>query len=256
MKLIHNFKSPNYNERKSNDIKLIIIHYTAIKGVSNSIKYLCSKKNRVSSHFVISNRGEIYSLVSLKKRAWHAGQSYWNGQKDINSISIGIELDYVPDTNNKKKYGSDLIRSLLFLINKLVIKYRISPYDILAHSDISPYRKVDPGINFPWKFFEKKKIIFLIDKSEKIKKTQKLLIKWFIKNKFSNKKKVLLMLDYLGYDISLALLKKEFFQKLISVYSSRYQLKNNNLICHIELHFINSMLTKQIKKLKDLKMVR
>ena len=56
MKLIHNFKSPNFNERKSKDIKLIILHYTAIKGVTNSIKYLCSKKNKVSSHFLVSKK--------------------------------------------------------------------------------------------------------------------------------------------------------------------------------------------------------
>ena len=103
MKLIHNFKSPNFNERRSEEVKFIIIHYTAIKGELNSIKYLCSKKNKVSSHFLISKKGEIYSLVSEKKRAWHAGQSYWKGQKDINSISIGIELDYVPDIKNKKQ---------------------------------------------------------------------------------------------------------------------------------------------------------
>ena len=94
MKLIHNFKSPNFNERKSNNIKVIVIHYTALDSISNSLKHLCSKKNKVSSHYLISQSGKIYSLVSEKKRAWHAGKSYWKGVTDINSISIGIELDY------------------------------------------------------------------------------------------------------------------------------------------------------------------
>ena len=85
MKLIHKFKSPNYDERKSNKIDIIVIHYTALKTVSQSIKHLCSKKNMVSSHYIISKRGDIYSLVSEKKRAWHAGQSYWDGNTDINS---------------------------------------------------------------------------------------------------------------------------------------------------------------------------
>ena len=245
MKLIHNFKSPNFNERRSEEVKFIIIHYTAIKGALNSIKYLCSKKNKVSSHFLISKKGEIYSLVSEKKRAWHAGQSYWKGQKDINSISIGIELDYVPDIKNKKQYSGNLIKSLLFLKNKLVTKYKIPSNNILGHSDISPYRKIDPGFNFPWKYFENKKVVFCIQKTQKIIQNQKLLKKWFVKNRFfSKKKKILLMLDYIGYDISLALLKNEFFQKLIFVYASRYRLNKKNIISTVELHFINIMLTK------------
>ena len=245
MKLIHNFKSPNFDERGPEDIKLIIIHYTAIKSVSDSIKYLCSKKNKVSSHFLISKKGEIYSLVPVKKRAWHAGQSYWRGQKNINSISIGIELDYIPNVNNNKEYSIRLIKSLYFLINKLVTKYRVPINNILGHSDIAPYRKIDPGFNFPWKFYENKKIIFCIQKSQKIIKIQSLMKKWFIKNNFcSNNKKILFMLDYIGYDISLALLKNNFFQKLVLAYLSRYQLNKKYMISNLELHFINIMLTK------------
>ena len=248
MKLIHNFKSPNFNERQSKDIKLIIIHYTSINGASNSIKHLCSKKKKVSSHYLISKKGEIYSLVSEKKRAWHAGQSYWRGQKDINSISIGIELDYVPDTNHKKGYGKHLISSLLLIINKLVTKYRIPMRNILGHCEISPYRKIDPGTDFPWKFFENKKVIFRIQRSQQIKQIQSFLNKWFVKNNFiSNKKKILFMLDYIGYDITLALLKNESFQKLIFAYSSRYKLNSRNIINTVELHFVNIMLTKEIK---------
>ena len=250
MKLIHNFKSPNFNERKSKDIKLIIIHYTAIKGINNSIKYLCSKKNKVSSHYLISKNGEIFSLVSEKKRAWHAGQSYWRGARDINSVSIGIGLDYVPDINNKKSYSKRLIKSLSYLINKLTIKYKILSNNVLGHSDISPYRKIDPGFNFPWKQFYCKKLDN-IHNSHKILRIQKLLKKWFSKNKFnSNKKVILFMLDYIGYDISLALLKKKFFKNLMIAYLSRYHLNKNiiidekNLINNMQLHFINILLTK------------
>ena len=74
MKLIHNFKSPNFNERKTNNIEVIVIHYTALDSSLKSLKYLCSKKNKVSSHYLISQKGKVYSLVSEKKRAWHAGQ--------------------------------------------------------------------------------------------------------------------------------------------------------------------------------------
>ena len=74
MKLIHKFKSPNFNERKSYNIQFIIIHYTALNSTKESINYLCSKNNKVSSHYLISKKGEIYSLVSEKKRAWVGGE--------------------------------------------------------------------------------------------------------------------------------------------------------------------------------------
>ena len=159
MKLIHNFKSPNFDDRKSNNIEIIVIHYTALSSISNSLKYLCSKKNKVSSHYIISQEGKIYSLVSEKKRAWHAGQSYWRGNTDINSISIGIELDFSPsDINNK--FTLKLNSALIFLLTKLLKKYRISNENILGHSDIAPYRKIDPGKYFPWQMLENKKLSY------------------------------------------------------------------------------------------------
>ena len=118
MKLIHNFKSPNFNRRKYNKIEFIIIHYTALKTVNESIKFLCNKKNKVSSHYLISQNGEIYNLVSEKYRAWHAGVSYWASKTDINSISIGIELDFSPNYKNNI-YGTKLINSLIRLLKKI-----------------------------------------------------------------------------------------------------------------------------------------
>ena len=141
MKFIHNFKSPNFNDRKSNNIEIIVIHYTALSSISNSLKYLCSKKNKVSSHYLISQNGKIYSLVSEKKRAWHAGQSYWKGKTDINSSSIGIELDYCP-TDKNNKFSHKLNSALIFLLKRLLKKYKIINENVLAHSDIAPYRKI------------------------------------------------------------------------------------------------------------------
>jgi len=159
MKLIHKFKSPNFNQRKSNKINLIVIHYTALKSISESIKYLSSKKNKVSSHYVISRNGEIYNLVSEKNRAWHAGESYWQGNFDINSFSIGIELDYSPLEKNDI-FGSSLTYSLIKLLKKLIKKHKITPENILGHSDVAPYRKIDPGQKFPWNLLEHYNISF------------------------------------------------------------------------------------------------
>ena len=100
MKLIHKFKSPNFNKRQSKKIKYLIIHYTALKDCSESLKYLCDKSKKVSSHYLISQQGDVYNLISEKMRAWHAGISYWKSDTDINSASIGIELDYSPNHSN------------------------------------------------------------------------------------------------------------------------------------------------------------
>ena len=90
MKLINKFKSPNYDFRKKYSIKIIIIHYTALKNSDEALSYLCNSNNRVSSHFLISKSGDIFYLVDELKRAWHAGESYWKNITDINSNSIGI----------------------------------------------------------------------------------------------------------------------------------------------------------------------
>ena len=250
MKLIHNFKSPNFNERGSNVVKYIIIHYTALNSAHDSIKYLCSKQNKVSSHYLISSSGKIYSLVSEKKRAWHAGQSYWNGEKDINSTSIGIELDYSPIGKNNI-FTNSLKYSLIYLLKKITKKYKILPEDILGHSDIAPYRKIDPGKDFPWGLLEKNKIVKKIIVKKNSKLIKKLLNKWFYKNNFNTKKKkILLMLNYIGYDTSLAIEKNSYFNQLLIAYSLRHKFfklhsyNKTDFINVIESHFINIILTK------------
>jgi len=253
MKLIHNFKSPNFNDRKSNNIEIIVIHYTALSSISNSLKYLCSKKNKVSSHYLISQEGKIYSLVSDKKRAWHAGQSYWRGNTDINSISIGIELDFSPsDINNK--FTLKLNSSLIFLLKKLKKKYQINIENVLGHSDIAPYRKIDPGKYFPWQMLENKKLSyrpqFLIraDIENRLKK------EFFNKNKLNSmKKRILFMLNFIGYDTSLGLKNKIYFDQLINAYSSHYRIYKNyyynkkKIFNVIETHYLNIILTKNKK---------
>ena len=258
MKLIHKFKSPNFNERKSPKILFIVIHYTALKSITKSISYLCSKKNKVSCHYLISKKGEIYSLVSEKKRAWHAGYSYWNGISDINSSSIGIELDYIPSLN-KNKFNSRLTNSLILLLNKITKKHKIKPENILGHSDIAPYRKIDPGKYFPWKLLQNKKLVFEIKNIKQKKTYMNLINAWFFKKGFNSKKKrILFMLNYIGYDVSLALNNKLYYSQIILMYSYRYKYYKNtsynkkNIFNVIQLHFLNIVLTKFKKKLKIL----
>ena len=112
MKYITKYRSPNFNSRNQSNIKLIIIHYTALKNAKDAITYLCAKEKKVSSHYLISQNGLVYNMVNDKFRAWHAGQSFWQDSTDINLISIGIELDYSPNGNNNK-FSYKMISSLI-----------------------------------------------------------------------------------------------------------------------------------------------
>ena len=124
MKLIHKFKSLNYNKRNNQEISFLILHYTALPSIEDSIRYLCDKKNKVSCHYIISQNGNIYNLVDEKYRAWHAGQSAWLLKKDLNSASIGIEMDFSTSHNNNK-FSKLLIKSLICLLKYLKKKYKI-----------------------------------------------------------------------------------------------------------------------------------
>ena len=129
-----------------------------MKNTLEAISYLCKKEKKVSSHYLISQNGTVYNLVDDKYRAWHAGLAFWHEITDINSISIGIELDYNPNGKNNK-FSIKMIYSLKKLIRKLQKNYKINKNNILAHSDIAPFRKKDPGIKFPWKSLSSANII-------------------------------------------------------------------------------------------------
>ena len=248
MKLIHKFKSLNYDKRNNKKISFLILHYTALPSITDSIKYLCDKKNKVSCHYIISQNGKIYNLVDEKYRAWHAGQSAWLLEKDLNSASIGIELDF-STINNNNKFSKLLIESLISLLKYLKKKYKIDKKNILGHSDIAPYRKIDPGGKFPWKklynldlSYNPKKVSLI--KSEKIRI-------WFRKNKiYSNKSKILIMLNFIGYDITKSINNNSSYKSLISNYKSHYIQKSNTkysntkLFNFIEKHFCSLLLTR------------
>ena len=220
MKYITKYKSPNYNSRNKSKISLIIIHYTALRNTKDAISHLCDKEKKVSAHYLISQDGLIYNLVNEKFRAWHAGQSFWQDIIDINSFSIGIELDYNPYGKNNK-FSYKMISSLKKLILKIKKKYNISKKNILAHSDIAPFRKKDPGKYFPWKSLENDKIISNI---QNIKKNDiKIIEDWFSKYKIRSKKKIIIFaLSLIGYDTCKVYKNLKHYNKLIAAYKSRY----------------------------------
>ena len=247
MKYITKYKSPNYNLRSNSKIKLIIVHYTALKNIANAIEYLCNKEKKVSSHYLISQNGTVYYLVDDKYRAWHAGSSFWQNITDINSISIGIELDYSLKGENNK-FSSKMIFSLKKLILQLQQKYNINKNSVLAHSDISPYRKKDPGKYFPWKSLSSSKILLHF---RKLKNNEiKLIEEWFKKHNLnSRKKKIIFCLSLIGYDTREVLDNPKLYNRLISAYRIRYLNEENNidkksLYNTVIKHLFNFLLTK------------
>ena len=247
MKYITKYKSPNYNSRNKSKIQLIIIHYTALSNSKEAISYLCTKENKVSAHYLISQDGEIYYLVNERFRAWHAGQSYWQDIVDINSFSIGIELDYNPNGKNNK-FSSKMISSLIKLILKIKNKYKVDKKNILAHSDIAPFRKKDPGKYFPWKLLRNEKII---SNFQNITKKDRATIEdWFNKYNIKSKKRIIIFaLSLIGYDTRQVYKSSKKYNRLIAAYKSRYQSEltyvNQEIVYNnILKHLFKNLLTK------------
>lgn len=153
MKIIQR-PSPNYNQRApGSTIDLIVVHYTDMLSAEDALHRLCDPQSEVSAHYLISKSGEIYQMVNDEHRAWHAGVSSWQGETDVNSRSIGIELDYPGHTNGLVPYPEAQINALLTLCKHLQETYNIHKTQIIGHEDVAPGRKVDPGPFFPWDHF-------------------------------------------------------------------------------------------------------
>lgn len=134
----------NFNLRKPN---YIIIHHTAQDSLAQTVKMFTNKDRQVSSHYVIGDDGTVVQMLNDYLRAWHAGAGTWGKDTDINSASIGIELD----NTGFEPFSLAQINSLLALLTKLKKDYNIPTQNIIGHSDIAPTRKQDPSILFPWK---------------------------------------------------------------------------------------------------------
>jgi N-acetyl-anhydromuramyl-L-alanine amidase AmpD len=137
--------SPNYGERRA---QLIVLHYTAETSVEQSLMVLCfgNSLGPVSAHYLIGADGHIFQLVADSQRAWHAGAGRWGTITDVNSASIGIELD----NDGQSPFAAAQIDSLLLLLNDLTARLHIPRTQIIGHEDLAPSRKHDPGPLFPW----------------------------------------------------------------------------------------------------------
>lgn len=133
----------NFNLRKPN---FVIIHHTAQESVEHTLSTFTLPRTGVSSHYVVGRTGEIYQMLNDSYRAWHGGIGKWGNTTDLNSSSIGIELD----NNGFEGFSDEQINSLIDLLKVLKAKHGIPTANFIGHSDIAPSRKVDPNPTFPW----------------------------------------------------------------------------------------------------------
>ncbi|HSM53725.1 MAG TPA: N-acetylmuramoyl-L-alanine amidase [Erythrobacter sp.] len=148
--LVHRERlSPNFNDRAL-PISMVVLHYTEMKPVETALDRLCDPEAQVSAHYLISEEGEVTRLVPEEKRAWHAGASFWRGHKDVNSASIGIELDHPGHALGYRPFAEEQIDALIPLLHRIQRQYDIPRANVVGHSDVAPARKTDPGELVPW----------------------------------------------------------------------------------------------------------
>lgn len=134
----------HYDLRKPN---FVIIHHTSQSSVAQTVRTFQVPHSKVSSHYVIGRNGQLIQMLNDYDRAWHAGRSKWGAITDMNSMSIGIELD----NNGREPFPEEQINTLLTLLDTLKSKYLIPQLNFIGHGDIAPTRKDDPNVFFPWK---------------------------------------------------------------------------------------------------------
>jgi N-acetylmuramoyl-L-alanine amidase len=143
--------SPNFEPRRG-DAKpsILLLHYTGLASCAKAIDWLARPESKVSCHYVVDESGRITQMVAEGMRAWHAGLSYWAGEQDINSASVGIEIHNPGHEAGYPDFTEPQMAALEALCRDIVVRHGIRPERVLAHSDVAPARKRDPGEKFDW----------------------------------------------------------------------------------------------------------
>lgn len=144
-------RSPNFGPRAAGAaIDMIILHYTGMPDAEAALSWLVNPASQVSSHYFVFEDGRVFQLVDDAERAWHAGISFWAGETDINSRSIGIEIVNPGHEFGYRGFPDAQIEAVIALSQALTRRFGIPPERVLGHSDVAPERKQDPGELFPW----------------------------------------------------------------------------------------------------------
>ena len=142
--------SPNFDARTAPP-EILVLHYTGMKSGEDALARLRDPESKVSSHYVVEEDGRIFRLVPEARRAWHAGVSYWKGQRNINGVSIGVEIVNPGHEFGYRPVPNRQIAAVIELCADIRSRWTIENTHIVGHSDVAPARKDDPGELFPWK---------------------------------------------------------------------------------------------------------
>jgi N-acetylmuramoyl-L-alanine amidase len=141
--------SPNHDPRPDG-VDMLILHYTGMSSGEEALNRLCSAAAKVSAHYLIEEDGAVWRLVPEDRRAWHAGVSFWAGRRDLNGMSIGIELVNPGHDNGYRAFPDRQMAALEALAREILTRHPIPARHVLGHSDVAPRRKTDPGELFDW----------------------------------------------------------------------------------------------------------
>jgi len=143
--------SPNHDARPAGTAPdMLILHYTGMTSAEAAIARLCDPAARVSSHYVVEEDGRLWRLVPEERRAWHAGESFWAGRRDINAHSIGVEIVNPGHEFGYRPFPAAQMDAVAALAKEISARNPILPRFVIGHSDVAPHRKQDPGELFDW----------------------------------------------------------------------------------------------------------
>lgn len=143
--------SPNFGPRRDGvRPDIILLHYTGMQAGDSAVAWLCDPVSEVSAHYLVEENGHVVQMVRESDRAWHAGKGSWRGRADINSSSIGVEIANPGHAFGYPDFPDRQIDGVIDLCRGIIDRYDIRPERVLAHSDVAPGRKIDPGEKFPW----------------------------------------------------------------------------------------------------------
>ena len=143
--------SPNVGERRTLERpSILLLHYTGVATMAKAVDWLTRAGSGVSCHYAVDESGRITQMVPEAQRAWHAGEAVWAGERDINSASVGIEIHNPGHELGYPDFPEAQLLAVEALCKDIIARHGIWPERVLAHSDVAPTRKKDPGEKFPW----------------------------------------------------------------------------------------------------------
>ncbi len=191
--------SPNHDARAL-PVSMLVLHYTGMPDAAGALERLCDAAAKVSAHYLIDEDGTVTRLVPERRRAWHAGRSYWRGTTDVNSASVGIELVNPGHEWGYRPFPEAQMESLIPLVADIIKRHHIPRANVVGHSDVAPARKEDPGELFEWDLLARYRLALPRPELR-------------IRSPYANDGAFYLALERFGYDIADGLAAVRAFQR-------------------------------------------